>query len=544
MKKFFRAVAAGVIAAAMLGVPAFAESAAFDQPGWNEIDGSRYYVKADGTLATSSLVIGGVRYRFGTDGVCQGTYTGYTKSSKGKRYWKDGKPLKNRYIRVKGVRKYYADEDGYLIKIMPYVPARYDSCEGQVENRIGLGEAFSQSYAVVRARCIGLTEQTPDRRTYAFLLNESLFGGDVPARFSLTVAETEYDVESADGTYTYETADVHYEENTEYLLPLTKNFHSGALSPTANAVIELKKDGTVEKAEIQGRAIDDPERLDQAVELLPVLPKTIPYTPTENGFVEIERLRVDFDEAISQSCALVRAKCVGLTEQTREKRVYYFRTSEVYSGQTVPNGFSVTVTEGDYGVEDAPDYHTSDVLYRENTEYLLPLKKIANDRYQSTADTVIELGEGGVFVKAEIQGRKIDSPTRIDRVKKYLSDHKLSCGQADGETETPADVAGDLAGAVGGAEYILDVKIDSVFSEAEDQTTYVCVGNGILKAKDRKITSVYAMLPKDGAAVGGRYLLLLNRVSGTPFYTVSSPAFGVIPADSPTADEVRALVKE
>ena len=73
------------------------------------------YAGADGRRVTGNRVIDGIRYKFGKDGVCQGKYTGYTMSSKGKRYWKNGELVKNKWIRVKGVRKYYAGSDGYFV---------------------------------------------------------------------------------------------------------------------------------------------------------------------------------------------------------------------------------------------------------------------------------------------------------------------------------------------------------------------------------------------------------------------------------------------
>ncbi len=84
-------------------------------PGWNEIDGNRYYIKSDGTVLTKSAMIDGIRYKFDESGVCQGKYTGYTMTSKGKRYWKNGELVKNKWIKVKGERKHYADKNGYLV---------------------------------------------------------------------------------------------------------------------------------------------------------------------------------------------------------------------------------------------------------------------------------------------------------------------------------------------------------------------------------------------------------------------------------------------
>ncbi len=124
--------------------------------GWNRINNTDYYVKSDGTLATKSTIIDGVRYKFTSDGVCHGKYTGWTKSSAGRKYWKDGKLLtksaiingvrykiksngicegkytgwttsgkgkrywKNgllvteKYIRTTSGRRYYADKNGYV----------------------------------------------------------------------------------------------------------------------------------------------------------------------------------------------------------------------------------------------------------------------------------------------------------------------------------------------------------------------------------------------------------------------------------------------
>ncbi len=82
--------------------------------GWNEIDNKQYYIKSDGTMITKSCKIGGIRYKFTSDGVCKGKYTGWTKSSKGRRYWKDGILITNRYLRTKSGVRYFADENGYV----------------------------------------------------------------------------------------------------------------------------------------------------------------------------------------------------------------------------------------------------------------------------------------------------------------------------------------------------------------------------------------------------------------------------------------------
>ncbi len=82
--------------------------------GWQTIDGNKYFFKKDGTAVTKSCVINGIRYKFSSDGVCQGKYTGWTKSANGRRYYKNGVMLKERWIKTKSGRKYYAGEDGYM----------------------------------------------------------------------------------------------------------------------------------------------------------------------------------------------------------------------------------------------------------------------------------------------------------------------------------------------------------------------------------------------------------------------------------------------
>lgn len=84
------------------------------QTGWQTINGNTYYFKNDGTAVTKSCVINGVRYKFSSDGICQGEYTGWTKSSIGKRYYKNGIMITNQWLKTKSGKRYYAAEDGYM----------------------------------------------------------------------------------------------------------------------------------------------------------------------------------------------------------------------------------------------------------------------------------------------------------------------------------------------------------------------------------------------------------------------------------------------
>ncbi len=83
--------------------------------GWKTIDGKLYYFsKESGEMVTENTIIGGARYIFSADGVCKGRYTGWTKSSKGKRYWKDGTLVTNKRLIDKDGNRFYADGSGYV----------------------------------------------------------------------------------------------------------------------------------------------------------------------------------------------------------------------------------------------------------------------------------------------------------------------------------------------------------------------------------------------------------------------------------------------
>ena len=58
--------------------------------GWITVDGSKYYIRKNGTLATENITIGDKRYKFGEDGKYLGTFTGFVSSGGKRSYYKDG----------------------------------------------------------------------------------------------------------------------------------------------------------------------------------------------------------------------------------------------------------------------------------------------------------------------------------------------------------------------------------------------------------------------------------------------------------------------
>lgn len=81
--------------------------------GWKTVKGNRYFFKKSGEAAVKSTIISGVRYRFGSDGICKGKYTGWTTSTKGRKYFKNGVMYKNKWVKTKSGTRYYLTSTGY-----------------------------------------------------------------------------------------------------------------------------------------------------------------------------------------------------------------------------------------------------------------------------------------------------------------------------------------------------------------------------------------------------------------------------------------------
>ena len=88
-----------------------------DKIHWNDSDSAirKFYVDKTNHIISNSCSIGGIRYKFGADGICGGKYTGWTKSSQGSRYWKNGVLCKNKWATTKDGSKYYLGRTGYPV---------------------------------------------------------------------------------------------------------------------------------------------------------------------------------------------------------------------------------------------------------------------------------------------------------------------------------------------------------------------------------------------------------------------------------------------
>ena len=273
--------------------------------------------------------------------------------------------------------------------------------------------------------------------------------------------------------------------------------------------------------------------------------------PDPDRFDECDYEQISFEEAVSQSYCIVRAKCIGAVSQTREERVYAFERSEVLSGGEMPQYFLVTVIEGDYAVEDSTGYLSSDIWYREDVEYILPLRKstsvfYSEDAYYPCGDAFIELDEDGAAAATFIQGRTMETFTSKSDVHTYIQQNGLTCGETEEDAGVPYTESTDPDEIIRCSDYILEVEMTGYFQNwAEDRTTYECKVTENLKTKTNNVSTVYAALPKDSAEIGKKYLLLLNRCSDTSYvFVVSSLGGSVYAADSPEAEEIRGKITQ
>ncbi|MBQ8614010.1 MAG: hypothetical protein IJ416_07335 [Ruminiclostridium sp.] len=92
-----------------------ARSVNLGKTGWQTVKDEKFYVKKGGTLITKDVTINGIRYEFDKNGVCEGKYTGWVTNSKGKRYYKKGVLIKNKWIKLKNGERVYAGKDGYIV---------------------------------------------------------------------------------------------------------------------------------------------------------------------------------------------------------------------------------------------------------------------------------------------------------------------------------------------------------------------------------------------------------------------------------------------
>ncbi len=84
----------------------------YNEPPFTEL----FYIDSSRRICTGLRSIKGIRYKFDTNGTCQGKYTGFASNSKGKMYFKKGVLVKESTFEVNG-NNYKADKDGYITSL-------------------------------------------------------------------------------------------------------------------------------------------------------------------------------------------------------------------------------------------------------------------------------------------------------------------------------------------------------------------------------------------------------------------------------------------
>lgn len=265
---------------------------------------------------------------------------------------------------------------------------------------------------------------------------------------------------------------------------------------------------------------------------------------------EFDTIHTDFNEAISGCFSVVSARCDGLVSDSEELREYEFTLENVICGEKMPETFHVTMPKGSFNCEDGSRFTSADMIYKTNSSYFLPLKKDSSvfydyDLYYPVAQIFAELDESGSFIDPKIQGRDLTEAKSLTDFADFVKNRAVTCAQPEDEIGTPFTRSENLSEIISATEYILEVEIDSInYNFADDRTTYKCNIIDRLKANNDKDKWLLAVLPKDCAEVGEKYLLLLNRCGEDSYlFVISSRDYSVYPADSDQANEIGSLLK-
>lgn len=265
----------------------------------------------------------------------------------------------------------------------------------------------------------------------------------------------------------------------------------------------------------------------------------------EDSFAYYDLVDMDFNEAINGCFSVVSARCDGLVSDSEELREYEFTLENVICGEKMPETFRVTMPKGTFECTDGSRFTSADMIYKTNSSYFLPLKKDSSvfydyDLYYPVAQVFAELDENGGFIDPKIQGRALTEAKSLTDFDSFVKTRAVVFAQPEDEIGTPFTRSKNLSEIISATEYILEVEIDSInYNFADDRTTYKCNIIDRLKANNDKDKWLLAVLPKDCAEVGEKYLLLLNRCGEDSYlFVISSRDYSVYPAGSEQAKEI------
>ena len=138
----------------------------------------------------------GLRYLYSDSGKEKGLYTGWTKTAKGKRYYKNGVMYKNKYIKTKKGKRYYAGYDGYIVTGWYRIDGKWhwfgvDGVEAVDDVYVG-GSTYhfssSGEWDGIGGLDIGTTKTAVEKK-----ISEDIYGGIYNDEGIITVRATDVD---------------------------------------------------------------------------------------------------------------------------------------------------------------------------------------------------------------------------------------------------------------------------------------------------------------------------------------------------------------
>ncbi|MBO6301584.1 MAG: hypothetical protein J6N15_04035, partial [Ruminiclostridium sp.] len=265
---------------------------------------------------------------------------------------------------------------------------------------------------------------------------------------------------------------------------------------------------------------------------------------------------MSFDDRIREASSLIRARCEGCDTVTksdsleRVEVLYNFTLENVISGCEVPVSFKLDIFADEYyenDIDKLKEYFTENPHFKTGTSYIIPLRIFSSvftgEEYIGD-NMYFELDGSGNIVNYSLSDDETGARlTTADEMIGYLNDNDLSCER--GKIGTAYTTSDDISVVAAESDYIAEVEITGINTDfVPDRTSYDSNVITVYRSPGDVGETMDITMMKHAAEVGGRYLVLVNKVSKTgTMYVISSQMLSVFPADSPEAQEIIALIE-
>ena len=265
---------------------------------------------------------------------------------------------------------------------------------------------------------------------------------------------------------------------------------------------------------------------------------------------------MSFDDRIREASSLIRARCEGCDTVTksdsleRVEVLYNFTLENVISGCEVPVSFKLDIFADEYyenDIDKLKEYFTENPHFKTGTSYIIPLRIFSSvftgEEYIGD-NMYFELDGSGNIVNYSLSDDETGARlTTADEMIGYLNDNDLSCER--GKIGTAYTTSDDISVVAAESDYIAEVEITGINTDfVPDRTSYDSNVITVYRSPGDVGETMDITMMKHAAEVGGRYLVLVNKVSKTgTMYVISSQTLSVFPADSPEAQEIIALIE-